>query len=142
MNCTAVNNMTDAEALSARMGQEFAIPIQGIGSVVAAGARGATRSTASLLAAGNRAIDESGLSRAAQKLTSHAQRSGGTFPEMTGNVASRNAQAESVLRNMLESPAAVRTSLSRGGLEIRLPNGQGARWDADGSFSGFLDPRN
>lgn len=35
-----------------------------------------------------------------------------------------------------------RTRLSRGGFEFRLPNGQGVRYNANGEFSGFLDPKN
>jgi len=99
------------------------------------------KGTGKLIASANRAINETGLSRAAQKLSSHAQRSGGTFPKPTGGIAEQNAQAERVLRGILESPQATRTNLSRGGFEFRLPNGQGARFDADGSFNTFLDPR-
>jgi hypothetical protein len=101
----------------------------------------AARGTEALVKSANRAINESGLSRAAQKLSSHAQRAGGTFPKPAGSVVERNAQAEKVLRGILESPQATRTQLSRGGFEVRLPNGQGARFEADGSFNTFLDPR-
>ncbi len=31
--------------------------------------------------------------------------------------------------------------LSRGGVEFRKPNGQGVRYNKNGKFSGFLDPK-
>jgi hypothetical protein len=94
-----------------------------------------------LISSANRAINETGLSRAAQKLSSHSQRLEGTFPKPIGGVAERNAQAEQVLRGILQSRDAVRTPLSRGGFDVRLPSGQGARFDGDASFVTFLDPK-
>jgi RHS repeat-associated protein len=106
-----------------------------------AGVGAAARGTEELLSSAGRAINDTGLSRAAQKLSSHAQRQGGTFPKPFGSVAERNAQAQQVLRGIVKSPDAIRTPLSRGGFEVRLPNGQGARFEADGSFTTFLDPK-
>jgi RHS repeat-associated protein len=94
-----------------------------------------------LVASANRPINESGLSRAAQKLSSHAQRGGGTFPNPTGGVSEQNALAERVLREILQSPSASRTPLSRGGFDVRLPNGQGIRFNAGNEFDTFLDPK-
>lgn len=45
------------------------------------------------------------------------------------------------MNDVLSNPGTVKTELSRGGVEYRLPSGQGIRYNADGSFSGFLDPR-
>jgi len=45
------------------------------------------------------------------------------------------------VNDVLNNPGTVKTELSRGGVEYRLPGGQGIRYNADGSFSGFLDPR-
>lgn len=44
-------------------------------------------------------------------------------------------------QDVLNNPDSTRTKLSRGGVEYRLPNGQGVRFNVDGSLSGFLDPR-
>ena len=93
-----------------------------------------------LVDAANVPIAKDGLSAAARALSKHSQRAGGTFERATGNVAQRNSQAERVLREILGHPDAVRTNLSRGGFEVRLPNGQGVRYNAGDVFSGFLDP--
>ena len=95
----------------------------------------------SLVAAANKAYNETGLSVAARKLDSHSQRPGGSFPALTGNTAAKNAQAEGTVRSILESREAVTTSLSGGGFETCLPSGQGVRFEADGSFGTFLDPK-
>jgi hypothetical protein len=60
------------------------------------------RTIEQLLASANRVVSENGLTRAAQKLSSHAQRAGGTFPKPFGSVAAQNAQAESAIRGILE----------------------------------------
>lgn len=43
------------------------------------------------------------------------------------------------IEKSFKNPSTIKTELSRGGIEYRLPNGQGVRYNADGSFSGFLD---
>ena len=73
-----------------------------------------------LLAAANQPIGKNGLSAAARKLSSHAQRKGGTFDRPTGNIQQQNAFAEKTLKNILENPASKRTELSRGGHEIQF----------------------
>ena len=95
-----------------------------------------------LVLSANRPIASNGLSAAARKLSSHSQRSGGTFPKPTGSIQNQNQQAERILRDILSNPNTTRTRLSRGGFEFRLPNGQGVRYNANGEFSGFLDPKN
>ena len=94
-----------------------------------------------LMTAALKPIAPNGLTKVAQAMSSHAQRRGGTFPKLTGNVASQNAQAAAAFRNIITSRNATRTRLGGGGIEIRVPGGQGARFDADGSFVGLLDPR-
>jgi filamentous hemagglutinin len=92
--------------------------------------------------AANQPINDSGLSAAARAWDKHAGRPGGTFDPLTGSIADKNAAASEFVNSVLTDPASTRTELSRGGVEYRLPNGQGIRFNADGSFSGFLGPRN
>ena len=99
------------------------------------------RSADELLAAANAPINESGLSVAARAWEKHAARPGGTFETLSGNVAQKNEAASKFVQEVLTNPSTARTELSRGGVEYRLPNGQGFRFDADGSMSGFLDPK-
>lgn len=60
---------------------------------------------------------------------------------MKGNVTQKNAAASKFVKGVLENPNTIRTKLFRGGVEYRLPNGQGIRYNADGSFLVFLDPK-
>lgn len=60
---------------------------------------------------------------------------------MKGNPAQKNEAANNFVSEVLNNTSTVRTNLSRGGVEYRLPDGRGIRYNGDGSFSGFLDPK-
>lgn len=60
---------------------------------------------------------------------------------LKGSPAEKNAAASQFVQDVLSNSDSTNTQLSRGGVEYRLPNGQGIRFNADGSLSGFLDPR-
>ena len=94
-----------------------------------------------LVNSANKPVNAQGLSEAARAWEKHAGRQGGTFDPLKGNVTQKNAAASEFVKGVLENPNTIRTELSRGGVEYRLPNGQGIRYNADGSFSGFLDPK-
>jgi filamentous hemagglutinin len=106
------------------------------------GAKGGVAAVDDLLAAANKpynaSSEQSVLARAWDK---HSGRPGGTFEPLKGNAAEKNAASEAYLRDLLNNPGTTRTDLSRGGFEYRLPNGQGVRFNADGSFNTLLDPR-
>ncbi|WP_244130213.1 hemagglutinin repeat-containing protein [Burkholderia sp. BCC0044] len=91
--------------------------------------------------AADQPYNESGLSAAARAWDKHAGRPGGTFEPLTGSIADKNAAASDFVSSVLNNPNRTRTELSRGGVEFRLPSGQGIRFNADGSFSGILDPK-
>ncbi len=92
------------------------------------------------IAAANKPINNQGMSAAARAWEKHAGRPGGTFEPLTGNPAQKNAAAEGFIRDVLNNPNTVRNELSRGGVDYRLPNGQGIRFNPDGSFNTLLDP--
>ncbi|MBB6368417.1 RHS repeat-associated protein [Xanthomonas sacchari] len=92
----------------------------------------------SLVAAGNKPINPSGLSAAARAWDKHAGRPGGSFPVLRGGVEQKNLAAENFIRAALNG---TRTELSGGGFEYRTSTGQGVRFNQDGSLSGFLDPK-
>ena len=114
----------------------------GIGGVATNGALGEVRAIDDLLAAANKpyntSSEQSVIARAWDK---HSGRPGGTFEPLKGSAAEKNAASEAYLRDLLNNPGTMRTELSRGGFEYRLPNGQGVRFNADGSFNTLLDPR-
>jgi filamentous hemagglutinin len=94
-----------------------------------------------LISSANEPINEQGLSAAARAWEKHAGRSGGTFDPLKGNVTQKNEAATQFVNEVLNNGNTVRTELSRGGVEYRLPDGKGVRYNSDGSFSGFLDPK-
>lgn len=94
-----------------------------------------------LVTAANKPYNSTGLSVAARKLEQHATRPNGTFSAPTGTVAQKNEVASNAIQGILSNPDTVRTGLSRGGVEFRAPNGQGVRFEADGAFDTFLDPK-
>ncbi|WP_240042454.1 DUF637 domain-containing protein, partial [Photorhabdus khanii] len=94
-----------------------------------------------LVSSANKPMNPQGLSEAARAWEKHAGRQGGTFEPLKGNVAKKNATANKFVNEVLLNPDTVKTELSRGGVEYRLPDGRGVRYNADGSFSGVLDPK-
>lgn len=103
--------------------------------------RGFGHSEDDLSRAASQPINSTGLTRAARALDKHAagQRSTGTFPRLSGNVAERNRRAQEIVDDILTNPKSSFERLGRGGLEVRSPNGRGLRFEKDGSFSGFVD---
>nr|WP_314545061.1 DUF637 domain-containing protein [uncultured Pseudomonas sp.] len=96
-----------------------------------------------LSAAASNPINKEGLTEAARALTKHAsgQRATGTFPKLTGGIEKQNATALGIIDDVLKNSNSTFSNLSRGGLEVRAPDGRGLRYNNDGSFSGFLDPK-
>lgn len=88
-------------------------------------------------------INTEGLTKAARALTKHAsgQRASGTFPQLSGGIEKQNSTAYEIVSEILNNPSSTFSNLSRGGLAVRAPDGKGLRYNSDGSFSGFLDPR-
>lgn len=71
----------------------------------------------------------------------HAERPGRVFDPLKGNTAQKNEAPGSFVNEVLNNKGTGRTDLSRDGVEYRLPDGRGVRYNSDGSFSGFLDPK-
>jgi len=94
-----------------------------------------------LISSANKPINDQGMSAAARAWEKHAGRQGGTFEPLKGNVSQKNEAANQFVTEVLNNPNTVRTELSRGGVEFRSPDGKGVRYNGDGSFSGFLDPK-
>jgi len=113
----------------------------GGGSGAAKGGKVSPTTKENLISSANKPINGQGMSAAARAWEKHAGREGGTFEPLKGNVAQKNESASKFVNDVLSNPGTVKTELSRGGVEYRLPSGQGIRYNADGSFSGFLDPR-
>jgi filamentous hemagglutinin len=74
---------------------------------------------------------------------SRSQRAGretGSFDPLKGNDLQKNAATERWLRDLLKDPRATFKRHPSGAYAYRLPNGQGIRFEADGTFDTLLDP--
>jgi RHS repeat-associated protein len=87
--------------------------------------------------------DKSGeLTRSGRNLQKHGSRSGSAFPPATGNAESKNKQGQGVLEGIVNDPDATSTEGNRfGGTDVTSSDGRGARFDKDGKFRGFLEPK-
>ena len=94
-----------------------------------------------LIYSANKPINEQGLSAAARAWEKHAGRPGGVFAPLKGNVIEKNETANRFVNEVLNNKNTVKTALSRGGMEYRLPDGRGLRYNSDESLSGLLDPK-
>jgi hypothetical protein len=84
------------------------------------------------------------VGRAFQKHAGNAQRAGAFIGEATGNATRNTEQGRIYLDKILNnqnSTYTVRNTIAYGDiLDVRLPDGTGARWTADGkTFIGFLE---
>ena len=90
------------------------------------------------------APSKGGLTSVGRALQKHGSRPNSLFPKATGNATSINAQGKSVLQNILSHPNASTVTRHHGRfgniMEIKIPNGQGVRFSADGkTFFGFIE---
>lgn len=87
------------------------------------------------------------VGRAFQKHAGNSSRAGIFTGEVTGNAAKNTEQGMKYVNEILSNPNSTytinKTSAFGDVLDVRLPDGTGARWSADGkSFIGFLEKRN
>lgn len=52
-----------------------------------------------------------------------------------GQYCTKNAVADKFVNDVLTNPNTVKTNISGGGVDNRLPDGRGIRYNADGSFN-------
>jgi len=76
--------------------------------------------------------------RAGQKPGS---RPGSAFPTATGDANSKNNQGQGILEDIVNNPDSTSEGNQRGGTDVTAPDGKGARFDKDGKFTGFLEPK-
>lgn len=86
-------------------------------------------------------MDRGGLTKAGRALDKHGGRPGSVFPKAIGNPASKNAQGQFHLDDILTHPQSVSYSNRFGGKDIFSPDGRGVRFDADDNVLGFLQPK-
>ncbi len=109
-----------------------------ISEVTALSRKGGTQK---LIDAASKPINSQGLSAAARAWEKHAGREVGVFEPLKGNVSQKNEAANQFVKEVLQNKNTVKTELSRGGVEYRLQDGRGVRYNSDGSFSGFLNSK-
>ena len=92
--------------------------------------------------AANQPLGRGGQTVAGRQLSKHAAGQRGNnspFPPLSGKNSNINQIANQQLEEILNSPDANFRKLGRGGIEARLPDGRGVRFNKDGTFSGFVD---
>ncbi len=87
--------------------------------------------------------DKSGeLTKSGRALQKHGSRAGSAFPPATGNSDSKNQQGQGVLEGIVNDPDSTSTEGNRfGGTDVTSSDGRGVRFDKDGKFRGFLEPK-
>nr|WP_267135109.1 RHS repeat-associated core domain-containing protein [Pseudoalteromonas sp. L23] len=87
--------------------------------------------------------DKSGeLSRSGRALQKHGGRKGSAFPPATGKTADKNKQGQGILEDIVNDPEATTSEGNRfGGTDVTASDGRGARFDNEGKFRGFLEPK-
>ncbi|WP_338512571.1 hypothetical protein VRB10_04735 [Erwinia aphidicola] len=78
-----------------------------------------------LVSSDNKPINEQGLSAAARSWEKNAGRPGAFFEPLKGNPAQKSEAANQLVNEVLNNKGTVKTDISRGGIEYRLPDGKG-----------------
>ncbi len=96
-----------------------------------------------LLKAGQQ-MDKNGLTKAGRAIQKHGDRVGSKFPQVKGSAKLKNEQGQKILDNIVSNPKSSYTYKNHDTLgkilDIRAPNGQGARFSSDGKkLIGLLD---
>jgi hypothetical protein len=82
------------------------------------------------------------LSKAGRAQQKHGDRAGSAFDPAKGTPADKNEQGQQTLGGIVNSPSRADEPNGRGGTDVwEGPNGRGARFNQDGKFTGFLEPR-
>ena len=79
-------------------------------------------------------MDRGGLTKAGRALDKHGNRPGSAFPKATGSPASKNAQGQHHLDDILTDPKGCVKPNKYGGHDYYRSDGTGARYYEDGSF--------
>ena len=87
--------------------------------------------------------DKSGeLTKAGRAQQKHGDREGSAFDPAKGTPEDKNRQGQETVCCIVNSPTRTDEPNQRGGTDVReRPDGRGARFDRDGRFTGFIEPR-
>jgi RHS repeat-associated protein len=85
--------------------------------------------------------DRGGLTKAGRAQQKHGDRVGSAFDPAKGTPQDKNAQGQSTVDSIVNSPDRVDKPNRHGGIDVLQGPGQrGARFGPDGKFTGFLEP--
>ena len=71
----------------------------------------------------------------------HADRQGSTYEATSKKAGDLNRQGQGVVDDILTNPGSVRRPNRLGGEDVVAPDGRGVRYNGDGSFRSFLEPK-
>jgi hypothetical protein len=85
--------------------------------------------------------DKGGYTKAGRALQKHGSRPGSVYERPTsGKPNVMNQAGQNVVDDILTTPGSQVKPNRLGGVDVVAPDGRGVRYNADGSFRGFLEP--
>ena len=85
--------------------------------------------------------DRGDLTKSGRAQQKHGDRVDSAFDAATGTPQDKNTQGQSTLDGIMNSPKRIDKPNRYGGTDVyEIPGGRGARFGADGKFTGFLEP--
>jgi filamentous hemagglutinin len=80
------------------------------------------------------------LTKAGRALQKHSGRSGSAFNTSATKAADLNKAGQNIVDQIVNNPRSVEKGNRLGGIDIFATDGRGLRFNADGTFRGFLEP--
>jgi RHS repeat-associated protein len=111
------------------------------GMVVGGRAAGGAARTLDELSNAARAADRNDLTKAGRSLQKHSDRTGAAFEASSKKASDLNRQGQDVVDDILTNPGSVRRPNRLGGEDMIAPDGRGVRYNSDGTFRSFLEPK-
>ncbi|MEM6456450.1 MAG: RHS repeat-associated core domain-containing protein, partial [Acidobacteriota bacterium] len=85
--------------------------------------------------------DRNGLTAAGRSLQKHSSRPASAFDTKLTRASDLNQAGQAVVDEIVMSPGAIHRTNRLGGIDVVAPDGRGVRYNSDGSFRNFLEPR-
>ena len=86
-------------------------------------------------------LDRNGLTKAGRALQKHSSRRGSVYRTSATKARGLNSAGQSIADDIINNSRSTITRRANGSMDVISPDGRGIRYNPDGTFRGFLEPK-